>query len=432
MNIVVYTAVLDGLGDLFFAQRLSRLLQRKYRFATIELLAGAPSHKNESQLNVELLNFNRISGGNAHPISTYKNWGNTDLIIIGPACESADIWLIKANTKNNTCVIFLPEYDSSMSVASMHSGMRILRQSDVDDHGRQKPGFTELFLYTTGLGFDSRRADMGLGVLLSDSLEYFDNALSKPKITHFNQLLAPTRQQLIFPHENPVAYLEKHDIYFCYSHGNVGNHLERFLRVQLEYARKSENSVDIIIVGLKQNPATLATTFAMLQPQISQYFNNSQLIMSHVPPPPRHTHRNYRIIYFPSLPHPDVLSLLALSNDLSGATGDQSYTEQLMARKKIIYEVRQHKIAFSENMCLLADRVDIMPEFSSCNFHRIIELLGRAENAAEYAELIALLSNDVIDKAFSVYRNYIIEDKNLWKNLEKKLDIIFDPGCVIL
>jgi len=106
--------------------------------------------------------------------------------------------------------------------------------------------------------------------------------------------------------------------------------------------------------------------------------------------------KTYRLLVTERLPHKEMIELQAISGNLVGTTGDQSFSESLSAGKLIIYECLPHKHRFAQSY---------------------IDLVHELTNDDEVKDLASLLLMGKPSLEQLKYRDYFINKQHVVKKL---------------
>jgi len=155
-------------------------------------------------------------------------------------------------------------------------------------------------------------------------------------------------------------YHRNTDLFFEYSHDSAGklgiyqkSHCKHYLQIHQIFTMRSGKNQDIVSVGNNTDAKKNALT-ALLPTLKADGYNRIVYIdlesgnetIFH--DQPQLQQKVYRFLHTKKLTYKKMIAMLALSGDLVGATGDQSFGEAISGQKLIVYECLSHKKLFAE------------------------------------------------------------------------------------
>lgn len=251
-------------------------------------------------------------------------------------------------------------------------------------------------------------------------------------------------------HEKWPAYTDRAELYIAYSHdyywGQVTKASKIFLHIHREFVRDRKKNQDIILIGGSNTDASQkydalnSVKDKLIRDGFSKiiFYNaitrdEDTLYESDGDGP------TYRAIYTKSVPHKSMIALTAISGELIGATGDQSFGEALSTGCPFpIYESLKHKKELKRHYCQYVCSETINPDikdliellfFGECDepcYTKVGELIRKPAVAAEMRRINKklCLNHDLVqylaEKAMDSL-NSDAEDKYDWRKEGKKI-----------
>ena len=315
-------------------------------------------------------------------------------IVEGPVFSSGfmnEINTAIASLEKPVPITMVPEY----SFSSEFQRADILRQYEY--RKKKLRNLTCQNIFYTGLNEKSNEH----GILFNQPL-----SMQAPEEKWVAQLDSKLKDLLLESREI-FDYQKRCELFFQYSHDQYPTtHSQtaarRFLEVHRQFVKSSDKSQDVLMVG--KNKAMKKQALQELHQQLIQdgfkkiSFLNSVTGVEDVLYDSGEVGKTYRAIYSPGMPHTSMLACIALSGDLIGATGDQSFGEALTANKMIVYECLKHKTLLEYDYQVKVSERD--PELNS-----ILYLLSKAALPVEYDQLGALLTPQNVARLKTVHQN---------------------------
>ncbi|MCF6767013.1 hypothetical protein L3V86_01340 [Thiotrichales bacterium 19S11-10] len=400
MNDAIIIATSDGFegyGDFLFSLKIASQIQEIY--------------KNIDKAPIVYI-VTQASG--RHRIQSIKGDEEFNIIVITP--EELEE---KVNQKEMFVLsviegpIFKSEFISEVDQALVSQGSRIplimiyeygfdvlMQDEIISEHNEYRTKELKHLIYqkTIYTGFNKSFDQHGIiltpGLINQDSDK--DNLIEK---------LDQSLRENIFKNLNFSGYNLNNELFIQYSHDiyTKESPARRFLEIHRRFIRDSNKNQDIIMVGnnkkAKQDALSKVKNYliqdgfnkiiflnAMTNEETILHEDSNQLV------------RSYRVIYMSSMTHVSMISCMALSEDLVGVTGDQSFGEAISANKVITSECRNHKVQ------LLRSYYNILtkqyPELSS-----ILELLLGFNSRSilplstkQYDEVKNILTKEFVEK----------------------------------
>lgn len=407
MSGVLLIAVSDGFGgygDFLFALKLAEQIRTYYAenwgkdLLPEILLITEPSGKEkikflkgDEEFGIQVLTPDELKD------HVEKNRLAIASIIEGPVFSSGLIFQINEALKSllkPVPLVMMPEYAFNTRVHR--------NQIKVQENYRANYLDKIIFQNIIFTGFDSKLEENG--IILSKSLMH-----PPPPEVLVSQLDDYIKQGLFSGHDIQ-SYQEDTELYFQYSHDIYSDKsncpsAERFLKIHRNLAKDSKKNQDVFMVGKhvftkKQALSTIKhqliedgyskISFYDLETKFESYIHGQ------IDTPGRH----YRVVYTPGMSHPSMIAAQALSGDLMGVTGDQSFGEGISSNKLLIYECLSHKKSLMKEYYRQLKQLD--PE---CG--RLLHLLETANTESEYKEIAKLYSPEMKARLIKLNQAFI-------------------------
>lgn len=185
-----------------------------------------------------------------------------------------------------------------------------------------------------------------------------------------------------------------------------GNSCQRYLKIHQLYNKNSKKNQDVLSIG--KDTAAKLEAFENELPNLAKHYNKIVFIdidtkeehVRHDDGTPQDQAKVFRFLYTRQVDHEKMLALFAVSGDLVGVTGDQSFGEAISAGKAIVYEEPSHKIA------LLDGYLDVCRSSRDQHLYDLQYQLVRAKDEKDWAKLEELLEKkDVQQTLNSIKQN---------------------------
>lgn len=382
----------SGYGDFLFALKMAAEIKKKY---LIWLGEDAPeikiftqpigkhtiqSIKGDTEFGIEVLTPTQLD-------SAVKDGLEVASVIEGPVFSSALVGEIEATLKENNHdpvpLIMIPEY------AYSHPSHR----EQVEYHREDRKKLDRLKYHgTIYTGFNPKAQEKG--IILSDGLENPD------KSSPFHKQLDEKIQKAL-KCDNLHDYQEKTDLYFQYSRDlypttpNTSAAI-RFLNIHRIYAKDSDKNQDVLMVGTivaKKLEALKAVKSQLISDGYKKiiFYNADTGKEEYLYGDPSGGGKHYRVVYTAEMSHSSMIAAQALSGDLVGATGDQSFGEAVSGNKVLVYECLDHKQLLCNAYYEQLKKLD--PECVT-----VLDLLKNAHKESQYNILNSLLTLEMKEK----------------------------------
>ncbi|MDX1901127.1 MAG: hypothetical protein SFW66_03865 [Gammaproteobacteria bacterium] len=404
INTVIYNLIVDdGLGDILFGFKLAKYLHTNYPDMEITLVT-----RDEFNTKCKTLLKNSLQDGIQYStIDQYefeKDYASDpDFLIIGPvfSFDSDDVHQITKNGESE--IILIGEYDLSKNEYE-RTAERLSRY-----------GLKVSATIRTGLS--------GLGI-------FFDEWLMNPLFTTTPKDLTITAKTLMGENETFRRYLSKTNISVNYSHDNA----KKVIHIHTSLCCGDKNT-DLIMMG-ENAKKDLLILYQLANSLIEKGYSR---VIYHEPNKiPSVLAQNdsngpqYRLIHTGKVSFAEARALRKLSTGiLTGATGDQSYSEAISVNPLVIYECRSWKSDLYNEMVKIANSIDESGRLSS-----VIKELGSTSNslssssdsdssASESDEsssdsednIISKLRSPDIIRNLKMYQQHILQKNDLEKNI---------------
>ena len=275
-------------------------------------------------------------------------------------------------------------------------------------------------------GFNDAQQERG--ILLSHDLVH------QPPQKYLADQIEPSVHEAIFKNRALGDYQAQTQLFMQYSHDTyVGNIAQQYLRVHREFILGSNKNQDVLLIGPAENTKKEAlaaikdrliadrfTRISFLNGQTKQeqviYTDNSS----------NNPNKTYRVIYFPKIVHESMISCVALSGLLIGATGDQSLGEAVSANKIILYEALGHKLELIKNH----DAALIKASQQNVQVIETLGLLRKQCSDSEYARLGQLLRTVQLQQSFVNATKQLVVNYNFADAVMRE-GLLRDPEAVI-
>ncbi|WED42691.1 protein kinase domain-containing protein [Legionella cardiaca] len=391
MSKVILIAVSDGFGgygDFLFALKLAEQIKKYYKDnlgidnpPEIKLVTQASGQqkirnlKGDEEFSVEVLTPRELKQ------KVDADELEVESIIEGPVFRSRlinDINLAIQKQQHPVPLVMMPEYAFSDA----------LHRENMIPHQQFRQNLSKIayrgIVYT---GFNTSTKEKG--IILSDNLINPD----EPSI------LATRLEEKIkaaLPGEQGIeAYQASTDMYFQYSHDTFPttpktSPAERFLKMQRIYAKDSDKNQDVLMVGksiLSKRQALEKVKEQLIDDGFTKisFYNADTKEEEYLHGNPDSKGRHYRVVYTAGMSHSSMIAAQALSGDLLGATGDQSFGEAVSGDKILVYECLSHKQLLRNQYYQQLKNLD--PECAQA-----LDLLKNAETESDYRRLELLLT----------------------------------------
>ncbi|CAM2987605.1 serine/threonine-protein kinase [Legionella worsleiensis] len=381
-----------GYGDFLFALKLAEQVRKNYiallgkdKAPEIKLITQASGQqiiknlKGDTEFNVEVLTPDELKE------KIEKKELEIASIIEGPVFESSLIQRInKALEKQSHPVplIMMPEY--------AYSGTSHRHMIENQRQFRKKALNKIFYVETIYTGFNSKAGERG--IILSDNLIHPE----EPSV--LSSRLEEKISEALLGGKDVEAYQTNTDMYFQYSHDTFSttpesSAAERFLKTHRIYAKSSKKNQDILMVGKTERKKREALEKIKKQliadgfTKIS-FYNAETKKEEYLFGRPNIEGRHYRVVYSSGMSHASIIAAQALSGDLVGATGDQSFGEAVSGDKILIYECLSHKRLLRDEYYNQLKKLD-----PSCA--DILNLFRNAKSESDYKLMEALLTEEM-------------------------------------
>ena len=256
-------------------------------------------------------------------------------IIEGPVLNHILIQEIQSALKQQSQsvpLVMMPEYGYSSPNARLKINNQI----------RFREQFLDKIIYqeTIYTGLNPNAGEKG--ILLSDKL------INPEEPSLLSSQLDEKIRTALLCKDTIERYQIKTDLYFQYSHDTFPtipqtSASERFLKIHRIYSKDSKKNQAILMIGRMphtKHEALKNTKHALIADGFTKIsFYNAETEQEEYLHGEHETEgRHYRVIYTAGMSHASMIAAQALSGDLIGATGDQSFGEALSADKIILYE----------------------------------------------------------------------------------------------
>jgi len=330
-----------GCGNLLFAIRLKKILERHILNSSIALVYDNLETKNKIVSligeNSNLFQFSKLP-------DIYKDRKNNRLYIGCAAFDTKeDLGGYEIIIKNDDCpVLLIPEYScgNKNSISSK-----------------------QLIYAFSGLGNNE------LGIFV-DNL-----STNQEDVRGINELQDIDLKNKILSNTSPQQYFSNTNLYFGYAHHLIyQNHFINFV-VCLE--KPNSKNIDMVLILDKFDNIDLLFNDTLKQNLLKQniglveicYEKPLLIFLSE-----DKTKKKLRIFPRQHLSYKDVQTFLKISQPLVLITGDQSFSDAISFNKFFIYECYEHKIVFKINFIKIAHskNLDLVVNFLSKTSDSII------------------------------------------------------------
>lgn len=392
----IIIAVSDGFGgygDFLFALKMADQLKYYYthvlggEFPTIHIVTQDSGKqkilnlKGDQEFGLEIITPKELE-------QKVKNGEiNVSSVIEGPVFRSRFISEInQALSPLNKPIplTMIPEYSYNSNLTrDMISREKEYRQKHLSNFECKN------IIYT---GFDEKFNEQG--IILSPSL------ISQTSKEESAEKLDPKLKNYMLRGSTISDYQKDNELYFQYSHDTYPTThnqttARRFLEIHRQLVKSSDKNQDVLMVG--KTEGTKKQALVDLKNKLIQdgfkkiTFLNTDTGIEEKLHDSEEQGKTYRVIYSSGIPHESMISCTALSQDLMGATGDQSFGEALSANKVVVYECLQHKQQLTQGYRFMLAKQDP-------NLLYMVDLLSTASTKLEYRELGKLLTQQNIEK----------------------------------
>ncbi|MDR3442281.1 MAG: protein kinase [Legionella sp.] len=388
----ILIAVSDGFGgygDFLFALKLAEQIKKYYIDLTgadsapeVKLITQASGQqkiknlKGDTEFEVEVLTPDELKE------KVEKKELEVASIIEGPVFQSSLILHIHdAIQKQHQPVplIMMPEY--------AYSGISHRYMIENQRQFRKKALNKIVYLETIYTGFNTKADEKG--IILSDNL------ISPEKPLVLSSKLEEKIRGVLLAGKDIETYQTNADVSFQYSHDTFPTipettTAERFLKIHRLYAKDSKKNQDVLMVGKTEH--TKRNALEKVKKQLItdgftkiSFYNAETKKEEYLHGGPDTEGKHYRVVYSSGMSHASMIAAQALSGDLVGATGDQSFGEAVSGDKILIYECLGHKR-------LLRDEYYNQLKLLDPLCADILNLLRNAESESDYKRMEALLT----------------------------------------
>lgn len=395
MTKTILIAVSDGFGgygDFLFALKLSEQIKKYYANAlgkddvpNIKLVTQPSGKqkikklKGDTEFGVEILTPDELQD------KVDKKELEVASIIEGPVFRSGLIYQINHAIQGQTQpapLVMMPEYAySSASHQIMIDSQKQFRKECLDRIIYQETIYT---------GFDSKTKEKG--IILSDGL------IHPEEPSALSSKLDEKIKSVLIGNVDIETYQKTNDLYFQYSHDTYPttpktSTAERFLKMHRIYAKDSKKNQNVLMIG--KTEATKRQALEKIKKQLIadgftkiSFYNAETNDEEYLHGWPGDEGRHYRVVYAAGMTHPSMIAAQALSGDLVGATGDQSFGEAVSGDKILVYECLSHKQELRDEYYRQLKKRD-----SVCA--EVLELLKNAERDSDYKRMESLMTPEM-------------------------------------
>lgn len=317
-------------------------------------------------------------------------------ILEGPVFQSHFITRINNAMQNQSQpapLVMMPEYAySSAGYRRMIENQREFRKQNLNKIVYQETIYT---------GFDRQAKEKG--IILSDSL-------INPEVPSvLSSKLEEKIKSALLSEKDIETYQTNTDMYFQYSHDIYPtipdtSPAERFLNIHRIYAKDSTKNQDVLMVG--KTESTKRAALEKIKQQLIRdgftkisFYNTETKIEEYLHGEPAIEGRHYRVVYAAGMSHPSMIAAQALSGDLVGATGDQSFGEAVSGDKILVYECLSHKQLLSDEYYNQLKEID--PECTE-----VLNLFKNAKFESDYRRLESLLTAEMKVKLKNLSKSF--------------------------
>jgi hypothetical protein len=306
-------------------------------------------------------------------------------IIEGPVFQSRLITRINNAIQNQSRpvpLVMMPEYAySGASHRRMIEDQRQFRKQNLNKIVYQETIYT---------GYNSKAEEKG--IILSDNL------ITPEEPSLLSSKLDEKIKSALLGEKDIETYQTNTDMYFQYSHDTYPtipetSPAERFLNMHRIYAKDSKKNQDVLMVG--KTESTKRAALKKVKKQLIKdgftkisFYNAETKKEEYLHGGPETEGRHYRVVYTSGMSHPSMIAAQALSGDLVGATGDQSFGEAVSGDKILVYECLSHKQLLRNEYYNQLKKLD-----PKCT--EVLDLLKNAERESDYRRMEALLTKDM-------------------------------------
>lgn len=410
MAIVFYVS--DGYGGygdflygLKFVANLRRQLAERFGYTDEIYLVTQKSGK-EKILNIGGDKEMRVNVVSDQEIKALRKAGKleTDYFIEGPVFNimvDHDAYL-----EDQTPVLLVPEY--AMAVES--GGTEYLSSY-------QTPERTAMLM---GSGF----RDDEHGIIFSEDLREAARKKAAGDQSYLDapwQKIGPDISRMLLQDKSRDDYYASTDLSFEYSHDNLSpiqsNTCFHFLRVQQLHKKDSPKNQDVFVVGKNTDSKkeALQKMLPILQrggfgkvAYVDVETGKEEVLFDDG----KSDQKVYRMLHAKQLEHPKMIAMQAISDDLCGSTGDQSFGEAFSANKLMVYECLSHKRIFADSYA-----VALMKTVKNPDAALLARFLIYANSEEDYAECGRLLARPELLEDIKQANLKIAENKDLLKNV---------------
>lgn len=290
----------------------------------------------------------------------------------------------------------------------------------------------ECFL-TTGV----RRYDYGIFIerkmveIEEADFQYFNDP-----VYHVNELSDETLKSDILKGRAIEDYSNTTNLYFGYGHQTLSH--KHFIRSVAHLEKNGPKDVDLVLVI--DEPSELEDIVALdlsFQKELVELgFGKIEILQSNnnravsIPFSSDAPSKTLRIIPRKKLTHQDIETSLLMSQKLSLATGDQSLSEAISARKIFIYELYLHKVGLDRSLRQLAIDLNLplIADFLSKVSIPVKDVGFQNEDTKEYqshsrreASDYDLMAKSLLDPEFNKQWDSFLEHIYKYRSLNAKI-----------
>ncbi len=401
--LIVVSDGFGGYGDFLFALKLAEQVKKHYinllgkdQAPEVKLITQSSgqhkikSLKGDTEFEVEVLTPAELKE------KVEKKELEVASLIEGPVFQSSLIQRTNAALQKQAHpvpLIMMPEYAySSTSHRHMIENQRQFRKKALNKI---------VYLETIYTGFNSNADERG--IILNDSL------ITPEEPSALSSKLEEKISDALLSGTDVETYQNNTDMYFQYSHDTFPttpetSAAERFLKIQRIYSKSSKKNQDIVMVGKTERTKREALEKVKKQliadgfTKIS-FYNAETKQEEYLFGEPDIEGRHYRVVYSSGMSHASMIAAQALSGNLVGATGDQSFGEAVSGDKILIYECLRHKQLLRDEYYNQLKKLD-----PACAY--ILNLLRNAESESDYKHLEALLTEEMKVKLINLSKGF--------------------------
>lgn len=344
MPLIVATNYMnDGYGDLLFGLRMVSGLKKElatlgytdecYLVTSAEGKALIEKLKGDEEFGVKVFTNEQFE-----KMSADKNF-KIDYFVSGP---------VKANEKKLDAIpksiplLFVPEYD--FTNGNWH----------IDLATKYKNPLRKCHAVSSGL---DEQEDKGI-FICPELVNISDNIKTTDKTVYWNKLKEVKElDKRLFKDQSIEEYTKRTSLCLQYASKNAGIEVyEQYLKCNQTYMSGTDKDIDLFCLGgdpkdgdNDKKQALLNTISAIKKDGFTKiiFVNQAGKEEELYQDKSAAKEKVFRFVSYGGVSHPQIIALLAVSEDVVGVTGDQSLSEALSARKIPIYEARGHK----ENFC---------------------------------------------------------------------------------